>query len=95
MPWALDPTTEPGALARVYARFRDAAGNESVGTEVGTIRFEPISVGGTASFLVDGSDSFGGSIAILAGIAASLFAILAAGGWYGRRRWKAHHRPRP
>jgi len=26
--------TQPGSLARVYVRFRDSAGNQSVGTEV-------------------------------------------------------------
>lgn len=39
VPWELDATT-PG-LAHVYVRFRDAAGNESIGTEVGSIYFQP------------------------------------------------------
>jgi Mg-chelatase subunit ChlD len=41
--WQLAPTT-PGDLARVYARFRDDAGNESVGTTVGMILYAPYSV---------------------------------------------------
>ena len=30
----------PGQIAQVYVRFRDKAGNESVGTEVGMIRYQ-------------------------------------------------------
>ena len=39
MPWTLD--AEPGQMARVYVRFRDKNGNESVGTEVGMIWYRP------------------------------------------------------
>ncbi|MEW5987398.1 MAG: VWA domain-containing protein [Chloroflexota bacterium] len=38
--WTL-AAADPGEVAHVYARFRDAAGNESVGVEVGSIRYEP------------------------------------------------------
>ncbi|MFW6097264.1 MAG: VWA domain-containing protein [Chloroflexota bacterium] len=38
-PWTLAPT-EPGTFAKVYARFRDDAGNVST-TVVGSIRYEP------------------------------------------------------
>jgi hypothetical protein len=41
MPWNLG-TMPPGGLAHVYARFRDTFGNESVGVEVASIRFELI-----------------------------------------------------
>jgi hypothetical protein len=44
-------------------------------------------VGGTTSFLTDGSGSSAGSIALLAGGVAAVVAIIAAGGWYTRRRW--------
>jgi hypothetical protein len=39
VPWTLD--AEPGQMARVYVRFRDKHGNESVGTEVGMIWYRP------------------------------------------------------
>lgn len=37
--WNLAPTAL-GKFAKVYARFRDTAGNESVGVEIGAIRYE-------------------------------------------------------
>ena len=43
------------------------------------------SVGGTTSFITDGSGP-SGSIALLAGGVAAVVAIV-AGGWYTRRRW--------
>ena len=39
LPWTL-AATPPGGLAHVYARYRDAAGNDLVGIEVASIRFE-------------------------------------------------------
>jgi len=49
----------------------------------------PASVGGTASFVVDGDGASAGGIATFAGAGAGAgaFAILAASGWYVRRRW--------
>jgi hypothetical protein len=44
VPWTLEAVPS-GSAAKVYARFRDAAGNESV-TKIGSIIFEP---GGTGS----------------------------------------------
>jgi hypothetical protein len=38
-PWTLK--AQPGELARVYVRFKDKHGNESVGTEVGMIWYRP------------------------------------------------------
>lgn len=40
VPWSL-AATESGEIVYVYARFRDQNGNESVGTEVGTIIYQP------------------------------------------------------
>jgi hypothetical protein len=40
IPWTLDEV-DPGDPAKVYARFRDAAGNESSGVSVGTIFYLP------------------------------------------------------
>lgn len=40
--WQL--TAEIGGIAQVYARFRDASGNESVGVTVDLIRYEPLSI---------------------------------------------------
>jgi len=39
LPWELAPG-ESGDIAKVYARFRDDQGNESAGTEVGSILFQ-------------------------------------------------------
>ncbi|MEM8530392.1 MAG: VWA domain-containing protein [Chloroflexota bacterium] len=44
--WQLAPTA-PGATARVYVRYRDTANNESVGTEVDTIIYDPGGLGGS------------------------------------------------
>jgi hypothetical protein len=41
MPWLLESTTRPGQLAKVYARFRDRAGNESTGVALGYIVYQP------------------------------------------------------
>lgn len=46
------------------------------------------SIGGVTSFLTDGSGSYAGSIALLAGGVASGLAIAVAAGWYTLR-----HRP--
>ncbi len=40
VPWSL-AATESGEIASVYARFRDQNGNQSVGTEVGSIIYQP------------------------------------------------------
>ncbi len=45
LPWTL-ASVPPGGIARVYVRFRDAAGNESVATEVGQIVYDPAAVTG-------------------------------------------------
>lgn len=42
--WRLASTTTPGMPAHAYARFRDDASNESVGTEVGSILYDPIAI---------------------------------------------------
>jgi hypothetical protein len=39
LPWTL-AAVPPGSLANVYARFRDAAGNTSIGVEVASIPYE-------------------------------------------------------
>lgn len=39
--WQLDPNTPRGSFAKVYGRFKDAFGNESVGTEVAMILYRP------------------------------------------------------
>jgi len=52
-----------------------------------TFTFQPASVGGTTSFLVDGSGSSSRSIVLFAGGVAAVVAIAAASGWYPRKRW--------
>ena len=44
-------------------------------------------IGGSTSFLTGGSGTSVGGIATLAGSVAAALAILAASGWYARRRW--------
>lgn len=43
VPWQLK-SGFPGGPSYVYARFMDSAGNETVGTEVGSIRIKPAGV---------------------------------------------------
>ena len=79
-----------------YARFRfnesggltptgSAFGGEVEDYQVHIEAKTPDSVGGTTSFLTDGSGS-SGSIALFAGGVAAIVALV-AGGWYTRRRW--------
>ncbi|MCP5521327.1 MAG: VWA domain-containing protein [Verrucomicrobiales bacterium] len=39
--WQLNPETPAGTFAKVYGRFKDSSGNESVGTEVAMILYRP------------------------------------------------------
>jgi hypothetical protein len=41
VPWKLSASTEYGALAKVYVKFKDENGNESVGVELGQIIYAP------------------------------------------------------
>jgi hypothetical protein len=43
IPWMLD-VAKPGDVGRVYVRFRDAAGNESIGTTVAMITYQPLQI---------------------------------------------------
>ena len=52
-----------------------------------TIQSGPVNIGGLTSFLVDGSGPSAGGIAALTGATVAVFVVLAAGGWYIRRRW--------
>ncbi len=56
VPWNLAPI-EPNTVARVYVRVRDAAGNESVGTEVGSILYSPPTAITLVSFNAIGGES--------------------------------------
>ena len=47
----------------------------------------PPSVGGTAFYFAEPSDSPGSGIATILGGFAGIFALLVAGGWFAKRRW--------
>jgi len=73
----------PAGIYHVMVRFDGSTIGEGLFTVV------PPPVGGTASFLADDSGTSGSTITTLTGIAVGALAILAAGGWYARRRRRA------
>ena len=63
-------------------------GSGSLALYEGTVTVTPkAAVGGTTSFLADGSGSWTSGLAVLAIGSAGFIALLALGGWYSRRRW--------
>jgi len=92
-------TSGPGNIAKIWLQELQQPFNPS-GLPCG-IRVAPARVGGTTSFLVNGSNppaqltegsrQSAGSIAILAGgLAAAAVVVLGTGTWYARRRWLRH-----
>ena len=72
---------------RGFARPVDGNGDGDVRCDMGPYEVQVARVGGTTSFLTDGSGSSFGSVALLAGGIAAVVIIATAGGWYARRRW--------